>query len=1049
MKFSEFSVKNSLLIHLISAFVILAGIISLFQLHREVLPDIPFNVITIRTVYPGATPEDVEKLVTIPLEKEIKVVSGIKEMASSSDEGLSVIDIKLEPDLKDTTKAYAEIRQAVGRYKDLPEEAEEPQVTEINSKEIPLLGIAISGEVSEQQKRKYAQSLEDQLLEIPGVANVQRFGWRDREFQVELNPAKLQEYYVSMDEVVAALRARNVTIPAGKIILADNEFYIRSNSEFRTPQEMEEVVIRANDSGYGVKIKDVARVVDTFADETLITKINGKRAVSMVVIKRESSDTLKVAQKIRETVAEFRQHLPEGIEVTVTNDFSYYLIRRLDVIKGDCYIGFFIILLILFLFMDPLPAFLTASGIPFTLFTTFAVMNLFGISINVVTMLGLIIVLGMMIDEEIVVAENVYRYMEEGMSPHEATIKGTNDVAGSVFVTILTAWAAFAPLLFMSDVVGKFVQYIPLIVVIALGASLLEAIFVLPSHLAEFIKADRFLRQKSEKKRKWLYDLTSFYSKWLKKAVEHRYRVVGGVAVLFVFTILLAVFHMKIILFTGEGIENFFIRAEAPIGISLQKMDELTRQVEQMISTEIPKNELSSFRTYVGAIEEEGGWDPYARRGSHLAQIMVFLTPLQERKRTPNEIMDSLRPKLAKIPGFERLYFYKTNDGPPVGRPVSVAIKGDDFAVLDKIATRFKETLQGIKGVNDISSSYDYGKRHLQIVTDEEKAKELNLSIDAIARTLRNAYRGRVATSIKPSRAEKEIDVVVRFPEGERSQMESFDKILIANQMGKLIPLKSVVRIEETQGVYLINHLDGKRVIWVTADVDNKYATSLSVNQRLQKKFKDITKENPGCYVKYGGEFEDQRESMLGLLMSFGLAIFCIFIIMAAMFKSVLQPLIVMLAIPFGIIGIILAFWAHGRPLSFFALMGLVGLTGIVVNDSVVLVEFINKLRRKGKSRLESILESGRLRFRPVLMTALTTISGLITVAYDFYAGGDPFLKPLALAMVWGLMFAFPLTLLVIPCIYAIIDDVVMKFAPAPSGAPASERLCADSQHSQ
>ena len=1029
MKFAEFSVKNALFVNLISLFIFIWGVVSIFSLRREAFPQVSFDVVTVRTTFRAAPPEDVEKLVTIPLEKEIKTVSDVKEINSSSDEGLSTIGITIQPDARDKDKVVTDIQRAVDRVKDLPADADDPLVTEITTKETPIIEISLSGDMPEYERRQYAESLEDQLLDIPQVASVQRIGWRDREFQVELNPDKLKEYHVSMAEVMEALKTRNITVPGGQLTMPSVEFNIRTTAEFTTPQEIDEVVIRANDAGNWLKIRDVGKTVDTFEDETRIAKVNGRRTLAMVVVKRELADAITTVDKVRKVAAEFKRKLPVGVEIAFTNDFSYYVKRRLNVLTSNGILGFFLVVIILFLFLDPIPAFMTAAGIPFALLVTFGVMNFLGMSLNLITMLGLIIVLGMLVDDGIIVSENIFRHLENGVPLKDAVIRGTSEVISPIVGSIITTWAAFFPLLFMKDIIGKFIQSIPLVVIIALAASMLEAFVVLPSHLYEFIKnfnKGSSFKKSSVRERPWLRKFIAFYTDILKKALNNRYKVFWGTMIVFALTIYVAAFHMKVILFTGEGIERFFIRAEAKMGTPLEKMDELIKPVEDLVGA-MPKAELDSYRTYLGSIETESAFDPRAKRGTHLGQVSVFLTPLQKRHRMPKEIIASLRSGLDKIPGFEKLYFFSPREGPPVGMPVSIGIKGEDFAVLEEIAGQFTEALKGVAGVSDVDTSYDFGKKQLKVVVDEEKAQKYFLTINQIATQVKNAIKGGVATSIKPEQAQEDIDVLVRFPKAKRNDLSTFHNILIPNRFGNLVPLTSVARIEETEGIYVINHLDGKRVITVTADVDNKKASSLSVNQLLRNKFSDIPEKYLGYTVKYGGEYEEQRESSRNLLISFTLALLFIFIVLAREFRSVVQPFVIMLTIPFGIIGVVFAFLTHGRPLSFFALMGLVGLTGVVVNNAIVLLDFINKLREEGKDRRTSIVEACQIRIRPVLSTSITTILGLVSVAYGI-GGSDPFLKPMGLTLVWGLFFSTILTLLVIPCIYAILDDLSEKF---------------------
>ena len=421
-------------------------------------------------------------------------------------------------------------------------------------------------------------------------------------------------------------------------------------------------------------------------------------------------------------------------------------------------------------------------------------------------------------------------------------------------------------------------------------------------------------------------------------------------------------------------------------------------------------------------------FDPYGKSGGHAAQITVFLTPYTERKRTVSQIISDLKEKTKDIKGFDKLYFAKHEGGPPVGKAVAVKVRGEKFTVLEEISGEIIKFLEGTKGVSDITSDYEVGSSEVRVVVNPDQAARVFLSVGEIATSIRNAFRGGVATSIKPVQAEEEIDVLVRFPEEYRDTKKTFDKILIPNKFGNLIPLNKVAHLEDKVSLARIQHSAGKRVITVRADVDVKKITSLKANKLIDDEFKDTPKKYPGYRVEYGGEQQENIKSAKGFISAFGLSAFLIFLILAANFNSLIQPLVVMMAIPFGLIGVVWAFFFHGYTLSFFMMMGIVGLSGIVVNDSIVLVEFINNLRRKGVDRRESIVSAGQLRLRPVLLTTITTALGLAPTAYGIW-GGDPFLRPMALTIVWGIICATALTLIVLPCIYAIIDDFTFKVA--------------------
>lgn len=1028
MNLPEFSVKQSLFVNLLSLFLIIAGIIAVMGMGREAFPNVSFNRVMVTTAFPGASSEEVEKLVTIPLEKELKEVDDIEEMTSSSIEGLSTIMLKMEADVKNKDKIVNNIQRAVDKVKDLPDGVrDDPLVSDMKSKDIPVIGVALTGNMEEKELQLIAESLEDILLEIDDVATVRRYGWREQEMWVEVDPDKLYEYHLSIEEIMDSLKKRNVSIPGGSFVEDGKEFNIRTTGEFYKIEEIEDVIIRANDVGNWIRIKDVAIVKDTFHDDDVINKTFGTRSVYLVVVKKSSADAIDIVRRTKEAVERFKDTQPPELKTAYVDDMSFYIKRRLNVLKRNGLIGFVLVVVSLLTFLNRRVALVTALGIPIAFLATFWVMSFLGLSINLITMFGLIVVLGMLVDDGIIISENCYRYMEDGMSPRDAAIKGTQEVIKPVTATILTTMATFAPLMMMSGILGQFVKYIPIVIIIALAASMLEAFIILPSHIADFvkIKKDKDGKVVSKKNTVWFQKLLSFYTGVLTKAMDRRYKVCGGVFLAFLICIFLAAKVMPFELFSSRGIEIFFVRAEAKIGTPLEKTNEYISKIEDVI-LKLPKNELDSLVTQVGLITEDVH-DPNARQGTHLAQSVVYLTPEAERKRTASEIIEDLRSKTKHLDDFERLYFEKVRPGPPVGKAVAIKIRGDEYGPMEEMAEKIKLFLKTIDGVSDVNDNYEPGKEEVMVVVNKDAAMRAYLSVAEIARSVRIAFEGGIATSIKREKAAEEIDVLVRFPKRERSSFETFDKILIPNRFGNLIPLTRVAKLEMKVGVANINHLDGKKVIKVLADVDSSKIKPIKVNAMAMREFRDMESEYPGYTIKYGGEHEETMKSMASLLKAFAMAFFLVFMILATNFKSLIQPLIVMVAIPFGIIGVVIMFILHGEPFSFFAIIGIVGMSGVVVNDSIVLVDFINRLREQGVDRRHSIIQAGQLRLRPVILTTVTTVLGLMPVAYGI-GGGDPILIPMALTMCWGLVFATALTLIVIPCIYGITDDMTVKF---------------------
>lgn len=1028
MNIAEFSVKRSLLINLISVFILIAGFLTLFvfKIKREAFPDVSYDIVIVSTVYPGAAPEEVEKLVTVPIEKELKGVDGIERMQSTSLENFSNISIEISQDVKNKRKVINDIQKAVDRVRDLPQGVEDdPVVTEVTSGEMPVIQVALSGQMPEAELQEHAENLGDILEDIPGVSKISRIGYRDKEVWVEVDPEKLAEDYLSLEEVIEALANKNRSIPGGKLRGAQ-EFSIRTTGEFYTKEEIENVIIRANELGNWLRVKDVAKVKFSFKDENVINKSFGSRSINLTIIKRSSGDTIRIVEQVKLKTEKFLSQTKDSrLESSYINDISFYIERRLGTLKNNGIVGIILVCGLLVVFLQFRIALITAIGLPIAFCATFVVMQFIGLSINLVTMFGLIVVLGMLVDDGIIVSENCARYLEEGHSPRQAAILGTQEVIKPVTITIITTMAAFSPLLFMGGMMGKFIWGIPLVVIIALSASLFESLVILPSHFADFVRRNKNF--KSRKELPWFKKLVAFYTRLVNKALDHRWRVLGGLFLVLILTAGLAVRMPKVLFGSEEGIEEFTIRAEAPVGTNLYATDKLIKPIEEIVA-KLPENQLKAYTTQVGSIGESWHFDPYGKQGSHIAQVTVYLTPYTERKKKVSKIIEDLRLEIEAVAGFERIHFEKPQAGPPVGAAVAVKIRGESFETLNNISGQIIKFLKSISGVKDIVSDYEVGRGEIRVIVDEEKAAQAYLSVGDIASTIRNVFRGGIATSIKPVKAEEEIDVLVRFPEQYRTKRETFEKILIPNKFGNLIPLNKVAQLEDGVSVARIQHLDGKRVISVRAGVDNKNITSNKANKLVKEKFKNIAVDFPGYSLQFAGEQRESTRSMQDFANAFILALFLIFLILAANFNSLVQPLIVMMAILFGFIGVIWAFFFHGLPISFFMFMGAVGLTGIVVNDSIILVEFVNNLRRKGVDRRHSLVQAGQLRLRPVLLTTITTALGLAPTAYGIW-GSDPFLKPMALTIVWGIICATALTLIVLPCIYAIVDDITLKLS--------------------
>ncbi len=1038
-------------------------------MNREAFPNINFDIVSVVTVFPGASPSEMEKLVTKPLEEAIQEVDGIKEFRSASIENRSGIVITLDPDSKNTQKVVDDIKSAIDRVEDLPEEAEDPIVTEITTSRQPVIEINISLKSNdssieaEKHLKAQAKIVEQALEDIPGVARISKRGWRDTEMQVDIDPVAMFSKYLTSQDIIFALKNRNINFPGGNIAGNQKEVILRTIGEFNSPKEIETVHVRSNEVGNSIRIDNVARVTEGLKEAEYLDKVNGKKTIALTVIKREKADAILVVDEAKKIIEEFKKNSKNEFEYAFVNDLSKYIRRRLGVLLSNAIGGLILVTASLFLFLGWRVALMTALGIPVSFGATFVIMDYLGLTLNLISMFGLIIVVGILVDDAIIICENVYRYMEEGMPAYEAALKGTSEVIDPVTATVTTTVAAFAPMLFMTGIFGKFIYSIPLVVIIALLASLSEAFFILPSHLYD-INKHKFHSGEIKEESGWFYKLkVNYYLPLLKFALKHRLQIFIYLFAMLVGSFALFAVFGRFKLFPGS-VDVFQIKLTGQTGISLQEMEKFTHALETELA-KISKEEIENYVTRVGIIQKDPN-DPFTKRGKHYAQVLVYMTPEENRKRGTDTIISEIREKtiwllneksvktleetrkkeaekkkeeykpfnLNEYPAeFSRfkgqllaLDFEKLAGGPPVGKPVAIEIRGDDYDTLIRIGEEYKSVMAKVPGVTDIGDDFNEGKDEIRIKVNESLASTAGVSVFKVAQAINTAFQGTVATKIK--RADEEVEVKVRFPEEVRKSIGSLNNIFVSNQLGKLIPVSRLINYVREPGFANINHLDGKRLLTVTANLDEIKTDTRRANAEIAKLSKGIIDKYPGYRMRFGGENKDTEESLASLGRAFLVAFIIIFMILASLFRSLIQPVIVVSSIPFSLIGVILAFVLHGEYFGFLAFLGIVGLAGVVVNDSIVLVDFANQLKlEKPGEDIDSILvETGLLRLRPVVLTTVTTVLGLLPTAYGI-GGKDPFLVPMALAFGWGLAFSSFLTLVAVPVLYKTVHNVQLK----------------------
>jgi len=868
MSIGEFSVKQPVLVNLIMFGVLIVGIFTYFQMPAELLPNVSLDEAVVWVSYPGVSPEEIETLVTKPLEEEIESIEDVEHITSTSSESRCVIDVRFKPGLSDDDfdKGVMDLRTAVDAAgAQLPSDLEDPVVIPIKLGEvIPILSVSIGGRESDTVLREIADDLREQILDVASVADVDIIGTREREIHIELDADRLASYGIPIAQVVGSLAARNINVPGGTLDLSTSEYIVRTLGEFESLEGIADHVVASGPSGGQIRIRDVGRVRDTLADPLTYARLNGEQSVTLWVMKESSGSIVRVAERVRGVVDEYDARLTEDVSFEIRNDTSIEVRDTLQILQRNAGFGILLVALTLFVFIGARNAALACIGIPFSFFGAFILMNAAGITINTLSLFSLVLVLGMLVDDAIIVIENIYRHMEEGKSRREAAVLGVTEVQAPVTAAILTTVAAFLPLLLMTGTWGKFMAVIPKVVTFALLVSLVEALFILPSHMADFGRVD----SAGGRCKPFFLSLTRRYESLLRIVLRRRYLAMLAIFVMAIVAIGLAT-TLDITIFEEEDVDQFEIRAQTRIGTRIDETDRIAGQLESIIA-ELPDDEVEAVVTRVGfMIENHRG-----RLASHNMQINVDLVDSEDRDRSDLEIMDALRGDLGRVAGLTWLSLTRPQQGPPSGKPVEVRVEGEDPVVLSSIATLLKDRLAEIDGVVEIDDDTRPGKSELRVSVLQDRAALYGLTVSDIAGALRMSFEGVEATKYR-GEGDDEIDVIVRLEEGDRLDMDDLERLPIATQAG-IVPLANVAEFGIAAAQAELNRRDGTRVVTVTAGLEGG-ATSTEVNRLLQAEFVDIPVRYPGYRLDFGGEFQETQESFTSLFLAFLVAILLIY----------------------------------------------------------------------------------------------------------------------------------------------------------------------------
>jgi multidrug efflux pump subunit AcrB len=979
--FFRFFAERHTLANLLTIMIFLLGLNTLLTIKRDIYPHVDFGWMNITTRYPGAAPEDVELNVTNKIEEALKGVTGIKNMTSTSMENVSLITVILDVDAGDQD----------------------------------IIEVGLSAEIPYRELRELGRIFEKKLKNLPGVSHIDRVGWRAREIRVEVSPDAIEEYQIPIREIIAAIQARNIRGTAGSFESYTSERDLVTLAQFRNPVEVGDVIVRSTFEGPMVRVRDLAIIRDDFEDERLISRMNGKTAISFRVNMNKSADVMRTTDAIKELIARESENMQEGVEILYVNDLSRIVRNSFEVLLSNALIGLLLIVIILPFFLNFRTSFWVAMGIPVSLLGAIFLLPLFGAYMDTVLLTGMILVIGIIVDDAIIVAENISSWRERGHEPLEAAVEGINEVYRPVITTILTTFLVFAPMFFLPGLFGKYLTVIPLAISLALFISLAEVMIILPAHLVPDMKGD----PGKTVGRKWFTALRDRYRGVVFHILRFRYAVIP----LFIIAMGLALWYagsrISFILFPSEMADSFSIIVELPTGTPLQATSEKIKEIEELVA-EIPETELSSFNTWVGInIMINAESENYGGMG-------VNLTPFAQRDRMAGEIVEELRQKTDQLDGFTSILYSIESGGPPVGKPVSLRITGSNDEMRTRLTDEVEALLGSLEGVKDISRDDKLGKDQVEIQIDYDNLSRLGLTVADVAQNVRIAYDGQVVTSVRYG--EEDINFRVMIEESARRRLSDLNQLLIPNRQNRLIPLGDVTTLRSGPGNADYRHYDGERTVTVEADVDQNLIIPTEVIEAVFDHF-DLNSDWPGMQLGIGGEGFETQESMAALGRTMLIAILGVYFLLVLLFNSITQPFLVMTAIPFGIAGVATAFAFHGEPFSFVAMMGIIGLSGVVVNDSLVLCNHINDLKKKrrGDRILEIVSDGTADRLRAIVLTTITTVAALLPLAYGL-GGTAPFFAPMALALGWGLIFATPLTLILVPCFYMVGQDLFRIF---------------------
>ena len=1025
MKIVDLSVDRKITVTMITLIVILGGLISFTKLGLDMLPDVEFPMVSVVTVYSGASPEDIESIVTKPIEQAISSVSGVKGVVSTTVEGMSMIAVEFESG-SNLDFAAQDLRDQLAMFADfLPDDIQTPLVMKFDMSALPLLFYGVTSE--DRPLNELAEYMDEtagyRLERIEGVASVIVQSPEVREIQVEIDQHALETSGITLDQVVQMIGFENLNMPAGRIVEDHKDFLIRTRAEFASLAEIEDLVVGVSPTGNPIKLRQIAKIIDTVSDLRTEMRVQSKPGVMMIVTKQSGANTVQVADKVKAELEELKKILPEDIEMHIGMDMSASVKLTVNSTGQTALLGGVLAMLMIYFFLRNIrPTLAVGIAIPVSIVVTFIPLNAVGYTLNLLTLGGLALGIGMLVDNAIVVIENVFRHLENGLSRKEAARLGASEVGMAITASTLTTLAVFLPMAMGSGTAGQLVRGLALSISFSLLASLFVSLTMVPMIASVFFKPRSKVDYTLKADDSWIVRLRAAYTRALTVVLQHRWKTLGGASLLFVIS--MALIPLVGTEFMPEMDQAMLmLKIKLPVGSALEETDQAVHQVEQIALNE---GAIETVIASIGVNEEDRGQSgDMANAGSHEGMIMMAMKPKSERSLSTTMIGEKIR---GEIPAMRDVTIQSIDFGSAMGgggNDVEIQIFGKDFVILEELSKEIAAAIKDVEGVTDIKSSMEEAKPEYHITLNREEINRMGLISGQVANTIKTSTLGQVATRYRF--AGDETNVRIKFREDQRNSIRDIEQIKLTTPMKSQIPLAQVASITREEGPVKIIRDKQSRMVMVTASILDRDLGS--VMNEIIEILKPIQASVPdGYFVEYGGQYEQMIDTFITLGQALALAILLVFMVMASQFESLIHPFVIMVTIPLALIGVVFGFLVTGVTISLTSFIGFIMLTGIVVNNGIVLVDYINQLRRKGTEATAAIIMAGSTRLRPVLITALTTIFGMLPMVLDQKEGAE-MRAPMAITVIGGLAAATVLTLFVVPSLYSLVADAGIRRA--------------------